>query len=96
MAIADGPDPLTALQGRRIALQARSTTFAYLGAQVGWWLSAFRSQIEAREGGQRQAIKNLSGLISERGALRRLAQAFLSRRRHLLHLLLYLSLFLVH
>ncbi len=90
-AATDRIDLLTALQRRRIALQARSATSAYIGSRAGWWISAFRSQIEERDGGQPGAIENLRSLIFERGAVRRLARAVLSRRRHLLHLLPYLT-----
>jgi hypothetical protein len=84
-------DPLTALQRRRIALQARSTTLAYLGSQVGWWVSALGTQIQERDGGQRKAIANLKRLIFERGGIRKIARAFLVRREHLMHLLPYLA-----
>jgi hypothetical protein len=40
VAVTDRIDPLTALQQRRIALQARSTTCAYIGARVGGVLAA--------------------------------------------------------
>ena len=85
VAVTDGIDPLTALQGRRIALQARSASLDYIGSRVGWWISAFSSQIAERHGGQRKAIRHLKRLISGRGAAGRLARAFLSRRRQLLH-----------
>jgi Uncharacterised nucleotidyltransferase len=84
VALTDEIDPLTALQRRRIALQARSRAFAYIGSRVGWWISAFSSQIAERDGGQRKAIKNLKRLISGRDAAGRLARAFLSRRQQLL------------
>jgi Uncharacterised nucleotidyltransferase len=87
-------DPLTALQQRRIALQARSATFAYIGSRVGWLISVFASQIDARDDGQRKGINNLKRLISERGATGRMIQAFVSRKRHLMHVLPYLSLLL--
>ena len=76
--VTDRIDPLTALQGRRIALQARSRTFAYIGSRIGWWVSAFTSQIDEPDGGERKATSNLKSLISERGAIRRIARAFLS------------------
>jgi hypothetical protein len=79
-------DPLTALQWRRIALQDRSPGFAYIGSRVGWWISALGSQLEESDGGERKGIDNLKMLISERGAVRRLAQAFLDRQSHLMHL----------
>jgi hypothetical protein len=83
-------DWLVALQRRRIALQARSTTFAYVGSRLGGWVSTLGSQLE-HEGGQFRALHNLRRLISERGAARRMAQAFWQRQRHLLHALPYLS-----
>ncbi|MGH6900292.1 MAG: nucleotidyltransferase family protein [Geminicoccaceae bacterium] len=84
-------DLLTALQRRRIALQARSTTFAYIGGLTGWWASELKSQIEARDGGQRKAIRNLRSLIFERGAVWRMARAFLDRRWDVMHALAHLS-----
>ena len=86
-------DPLIGLQRRRIALQARSTTFGYIGSRAGWWVSAFRSQIVERDGGERRAIKNLKRMIFEGGAVGRLARAFLHRGRHLVHVLPHLSWF---
>jgi Uncharacterised nucleotidyltransferase len=83
-------DALTALQGCRVALQARSTMLAYISSRIGWWISAFRSQIAEHQDGQRKAIRNLKRLISGRGAARGIARAFLSRRRQLLHLWPYL------
>ncbi len=96
VAVPDRIDPLTSLQGRRITLQARSTMFAYIGSRIGWWIAAFRSQIEQHDGGQRKAIENLRRLIFEPGAVRKLGRAVLIRRRHLMHLLPYLSWFLAH
>jgi hypothetical protein len=84
-------DPLTALQQRRIALQARSRTCAYIGSRVGWWISAFWSQIEQSDWGERKGIANLKRLISDPGALRRLARAFCDRRQHLMQVWLYLT-----
>ena len=46
--LTDRADLLTALQQRRIALQARSTALAYIGSRLGWWVSAFGSQIKRR------------------------------------------------
>jgi hypothetical protein len=89
--LADDVDPLTALQQRRIALQARSSAFGYTSSRVGWWISAFNSQIEKSDGGERKGINNLKRLMSERGALGRVARSFMSRRRHLTHALPYVS-----
>jgi hypothetical protein len=89
--VTDRIDRLTALQRRRIALQARSTVLAYIGSRIGWWVSVFGSQIEGSDGGRRKAIKNLKRLMSERGAAGRMIQAFVSRKRHLLHVFPYLS-----
>jgi hypothetical protein len=83
--------PLTALQRRRIALQAHSPTLSYIGSGVGWWVSTLRSQIQERDGDQRKAIVNLKRLIFERGGIRKMARAFLVRREHLMHLLPYLA-----
>ena len=87
-------DRLVALQGRRIALQARSRPLGCLGAQIGWWVSAFASQIDERDGSERKATRNLKSLMSERGGVRRIARAFLVRREHLLHLWPYLGWFI--
>jgi hypothetical protein len=81
-----------ALQQRRIALQAHSTAFGYIGSRTGWWLSEFKSQIKERDAGQLRAIKNLKRLISERGAMRRMARAVRDRHRHLTHVFGYFSL----
>jgi hypothetical protein len=93
--VTDKTDWLTAVHQRRIALQARSTTAAYIGSRLGWWISALGSQIEKLEGGQRKGIKNLTGLFSERGAIRRLTQAFVDRGGHLVHGLAPLSWFII-
>jgi len=77
-------DAAAALQQRRIELQDRSATAAYIGSRIGWWISAFRSQFEVLDGGQRRAVRNLSKLICERGAVRRLARAFVDRQTHLM------------
>jgi hypothetical protein len=91
----DDRDPLTALHGRRIALQARSSALAFLGSQIGWWISTVRDQMAERDGSQRKAIRNFISLISEPGGARRLARAFLMRRRHLMHLLPYVGWFMI-
>jgi hypothetical protein len=93
--VTDARDPLTALHGRRVALQARSSALAYLGSQIGWWISAVRAQLAERDGSQRKAVRNLRSLMSEPGGARRLARAFLMRRRHLMHLLPYLGWFMI-
>ena len=88
--LTDKTDLITALQQRRIALQARSTALAYLGSRVGWWVSAFAGQIK-RDDGERKGITNLKRLFSEPGAIRKIAQAFLDRGGHLVHGLAPLS-----
>jgi hypothetical protein len=84
-------DPLTLVQQHRIALQDGSATSAYIGSRLGWWISAFLSQFEMLEGGQRRAIRNIRRLIYGRGALREIARAFMDRQTHLMHALPYLS-----
>ena len=84
-------DLLTALQQRRIALQARSTGLGYVGSRIGWCVSELRRQIEERDGGQRRVAKNLKELIYERAAAGRLVRAYLDGQRHLMHALPYLS-----
>jgi hypothetical protein len=88
--LTDRIDWLVALQRRRIALQARSTTLAYVGSRLGGFVSAFGSQLE-HEGGQFRALNNLRRMVSERGAARRMVQAFRERQRHLMHALPYLG-----
>ncbi len=44
-------DALTALQRRRITLQAHSTGFDYLGSRAGWWVSEVKSQVMEHDGG---------------------------------------------
>ena len=85
----DGSDLLTALQERRIALQARSRTLAYLGSEIGWWISALRHQLDKDDGSGRNAVTNFNVPMSETGGAWRIARAFLMRRRHLMHLLPY-------
>lgn len=80
-------DDLTALQQYRIRVQARSGPFGYIGSRAGWWLSEFRSQIRERDAGQLRAIKNLRRLVSEPGAISRMAQAFCDRKADLMHIL---------
>jgi hypothetical protein len=82
--VKDRVDTLTALQQRRIALQARSAALGYIGSRVGWWASALGSQIK-RDGAQRKGITNLKRLFSEAGAIRKITQAFLDRAEHLVH-----------
>jgi hypothetical protein len=89
--VPDRVDLLTALQRRRMALQARSTTFAYVSSGAGWWLSEFKNQIAERDAGQPRVLKNLKRLAFERGAIRSMARAFLDRRRCLVHVLPHLS-----
>ena len=89
--VPDKIGPLAALKQRRIALQARSKTFAYIGSRLGWWLSAFGSQLEKSDGGERIGIQNLKRLLSQRGAMGQIIRAFSSRQDHLLHVLPYLT-----
>lgn len=83
--VPERPDRLMVLQQRRIELQDRSATCAYVGSRVGWWVSTFRSQLEVLDGGQRRAVRNLRRLISERGGIRQLVRAFVDRQTHLTH-----------
>ena len=86
-------DPVTALQQRRIALQAQVAALDYIGSRLGWWAAELRSQILERDGSERRAIKNLKRMIFERGAVWTMARAFLDRRQHVLHVLPHLSWF---
>jgi Uncharacterised nucleotidyltransferase len=88
-------DPLTALQRRRIALQTRSTAFDYVGSRAGWWVSEVKSQIQERDAGQPRGVRNLKRVVSERGAVRRMARAFWDRQRLLLRASPYLSLLVI-
>ena len=89
MPVTDKIGALAALQQRRIALQARSTTLAYIGSRAGWLVSEFNRQMNERDAGELRAIKNLRRLISERRAIPRMARAFWQRR--LVHVSPYLS-----
>jgi Uncharacterised nucleotidyltransferase len=91
--VTDRIDLLTTLQQRRIALQVRSPAFAYIGSRVGWWISAFGSQLEELDGGERKGINNVKRLISGPRGARRIVQAFLDRQSHLMHVLPHLSWF---
>ena len=70
-------DPLTALQRRRIALQAHSTILARYGILVGWFITKLRSQVVERDERRPRIIATLRRLFFERGAGRRLARALL-------------------
>jgi hypothetical protein len=83
-------DRLTVVQRRRIALQARSPSFAYVGSRVGGWISAFASQFEESDE-EFKTVTKLRKLISEPGTGGRMVQAFRQRQRHLLHVFPYLS-----
>jgi hypothetical protein len=93
MPLTDKTDLLTALQQRRIALQARSTALAYVGSRVGWWVSTLASQIK-QDDGERKGITNLKTLFSEPGGIRKITQAFRDRAEHLVHGFAPLSWFL--
>jgi hypothetical protein len=69
-------DPLTALQHRRIALQARSTIMAHVGLWAAWSATKLKWQITERDAGRLRAIKNVKRLIFEPKAPRRMARAF--------------------
>jgi hypothetical protein len=84
-------DRLAAAQWRRIALQARSATAAYVGSRLGLLISEFTRQLEEAEGGQSRALANLRRLLSERGAARRMGRAIWERQRHLVHVSPYLT-----
>ncbi len=71
-------DALTALQRRRIALQARSKLLAWIGSWGGWCASELKRQVERVEG-QPKAIRNARSLIFERGAGSRMARAMAER-----------------
>jgi hypothetical protein len=73
----DKIDMLTALQGRRVAWQARSRMLAHIGFWPIWCLAMLRMQIEEREGGQPKFIRTLKRLIWERGAGQRMLRTFL-------------------
>jgi hypothetical protein len=88
--LTDSIDRLTAMQRRRIALQARSPTLAYIGSRLGGWLSAFASQFEKADG-EFKAVTKLRRLIFEPGTTGHMVQAFRQRQRHLLHVYPYLS-----
>ena len=91
VSMTDRIDLVTALQKRRIALQARSKALSYIGSWLGVWMSVLGDQVERSDTGERRAISNLKRLISERGVTASLARTLRGRRRHLLHALPYLS-----
>jgi hypothetical protein len=72
-------DPLTALQHWRIALQARFTTVATIGLWVAWSAMKLKSQVTERDAGRLRATKNIKRLVFERGAGRRMVDAFFNR-----------------
>ena len=72
-------DPITALQLHRVALQARSITFAHVSSFPGWCVAEVKSQIEERDSGQPRASKNLRRLIFERGAVCEMARSLMNR-----------------
>jgi hypothetical protein len=80
-------DAPTALQRRRIALQARSPMFAQVSLRTGWCVSELKRQIEERDAGQRLVMKNLKRLMFERGAVGRMWRALVHRQRHLAHVM---------
>jgi hypothetical protein len=88
--LTDRIDRLTALQRRRIALQARSPSLAYIGSRLGGWISAFASQFEESDG-EFKVVTKLRRLIFEPGTIGRMVQEFRQRQRHLLHVYPYLS-----
>jgi Uncharacterised nucleotidyltransferase len=87
-------DPLTALQQRRIALQAHSEALGYIGSRVGWLVSEFKSQIIESGAGECRAVTNFKRLMFERGAVARMARAFLIRARLALHGLPHVTCFI--
>jgi hypothetical protein len=89
-------DPMTMLQQRRIALQARSTTLGYIGSRIGCWLSLFWKQIKERDDGRPKGIQNLKRLITERGSARRMIRALLNRQQNLVHVMPYLAWLAAH
>jgi hypothetical protein len=74
-----GIDPLTALQHWRIALQARSTTIATVGLWAAWAAMKLTLQVTERDAGRLRAIRNISRLAFERGAGRRMIEAFFNQ-----------------
>lgn len=84
-------DRLAAAQWRRIALQARSATAAYVGSRLGLLISEFTRQFEEAEGGGSRALANVRRLMFERGAARGMGRAIWERHRHLVHVSPYLA-----
>jgi len=85
-------DPLTTLQRRRIALQARWRAFDYVGSRAGWWVSEIKRQLRERDAGQHRGVRNIKRVVFERGAVRRMVRSLWDRQRFLLHVSPYLSL----
>jgi Uncharacterised nucleotidyltransferase len=89
-------DLTTALQQRRIALQARSTISDYIGSRVGCWVSLFWKQIKEGDDGRPKGVQNLKRLITERGSARRMARTLLNRQQNLVQMLPYLAWLAMH
>lgn len=75
--------PLLWLNHGRSRLQAHSAIFASLNAWVAWCVSELKIQLEERDAGELRALKNLKRLVSESGAVGRMAQALADRQRQL-------------
>lgn len=75
-------DPLTMLQERRVAFQARSRAMGCIGLWVGRLATKLRSQIMERDAGRLRAVKNINRLLFERGAARQMVRTFLGRTPH--------------
>ena len=74
-----GTDALTALQQRRIALQARSKTMGAIGLWAGRSVAKLKSQFTERDAGRPRAIKNINRLIFEPGAARQMVRTFVDQ-----------------
>jgi hypothetical protein len=72
-------DPLTMLQHWRIALQARSRTVALISLWAAWSAVKLKWQITERDAGRLRGTKNVHRLMLERGAGRRMIQAFIDQ-----------------
>jgi Uncharacterised nucleotidyltransferase len=70
-------DALTALQERRIALQARSPLMTRVSLYVGWYAVLLNMQTMEHEAGRPKIVQTLKRLVLDREERRRLVRTFL-------------------
>jgi hypothetical protein len=70
-------DMLTALQGRRIALQARSPTMTRISLFVGWYIVLFKLHVLKRDAGRPDMLQSVTKMLRYRPERRRVARIFI-------------------